>query len=164
MQAHLQGVEVEAACGGDDNLAVHDHPRRQVRETDVVQFRKIAVERLQIAALDVDVVAAAKDDRAKPVPLRLEQIWSGRNRLRDLGEHRLDGWIDRKGHRTSPAYPIMSLTNARSAIESFRDAAGQRLQERHQRVLFLLREAERTHEKILRRIAMAAFVVKGDDV
>jgi len=38
-----------------------------------MEIREIAIERLQIAALNVDVVRAAEDERAKAVPLGFEQ-------------------------------------------------------------------------------------------
>ena len=40
-------------------------------EQRVVQLGKVAIERPQVAALDVDVVAASEHDRAEAVPLRL---------------------------------------------------------------------------------------------
>ena len=47
----------------------------------------------------IDVVVATEDDRAKAVPLGLEQELAVRRQaLGDLREHGLDGWIDGKGH------------------------------------------------------------------
>ena len=66
MQPQLQRVEVQAAIRGDHDLAVDDAAGRQPFEQCLVQLRKIAIERLQIAALDVDVVVRAKDDRRNP--------------------------------------------------------------------------------------------------
>src|SRR5213080_1922144 len=69
-------------------------------EQRVVQFRKITVERLQVAALDVDVRGAAKHDGAEPVPLGLEQKGPRLGqRLSQLGEHRLDRRGDGKSVR-----------------------------------------------------------------
>ena len=73
MQAQLQRVEVEPARRRDDDLAVEHAAVRQRVEQRRVQLGKVAIERLEVAALDVDVAAAAKDDRAKAVPLRLER-------------------------------------------------------------------------------------------
>ena len=73
MQPHLQRVEVEAARRRDDDLAVEDTAGGQLRVEDVVQLGKVAIERPQVAALDVDVVRAAKHERAKAIPLRLEE-------------------------------------------------------------------------------------------
>ena len=65
----------------------------------VVQVGKVAIERPQIAALDEHVVAAAKDDGAKAVPLRLvEEPVAGGKLRRELREHRLDRRIDGKRH------------------------------------------------------------------
>ena len=68
------------------------HPGGSRSSRACVQLRKIAIERLQIAALDVDVVGRAKHDRSKPVPLGFEQQAGGcRDGVDELGEHRLDG-------------------------------------------------------------------------
>ncbi len=57
----------------------------------LVQLGEVAIERPQVAALDEDVRIAAKDDRAKAVPLRLVQKPAARRkRVGQLGEHRLD--------------------------------------------------------------------------
>ena len=73
MQPELQRVEVEAARRRDHDLAVEHAAGRQRVEKRGVQLGKVAIERLEIAALDEHVGAAAKDDRAKSVPLRLVQ-------------------------------------------------------------------------------------------
>ena len=92
MQAQLQGVEVEPAGADDDDLAVDDAARRQPLGQHLVQIREVAVELAQVAALDRDLAAgAAEHQGAKAVPLRLEQeLALGRQRLGDLGQHRLD--------------------------------------------------------------------------
>ena len=70
----------------------------------VRQLREVAIERLQVAGLDVDLVAVAEDDRAEAVPLGLEQpaVAIGQPVGR-LGQHRLDRRIERQveGHRPS---------------------------------------------------------------
>ena len=103
MQSQLQGVEVEAARRGDDDLAVDDAVvREDSRQQRVVQLGKVPIERPQVAALDEHLAAAAKDDGAKAVPLRLvEERAAGRQRVGELREHRLDGRCDGKGHRPS---------------------------------------------------------------
>ena len=91
MEAKLQRVEVESSWRRNHDLAVHDDAGRDLCEDGVVHVGKVPIERLQIAALDVDVIAAAKDDRAKAVPLRLVQERSARRqRVGQLCEHRLD--------------------------------------------------------------------------
>src|SRR2546423_7553141 len=90
MEPHLQRVEVEASRGRDHDLAVDDAIVRQLLEQRIVQLGKVAIERPQIAALDVEVVAAAEHDRAESVPLRLVQVRSFRwERLGQLRKHRL---------------------------------------------------------------------------
>src|SRR6266566_3860078 len=60
---------------------------RQSLEEHSVQLREVAVQGLQVPALDVDVVRASEDDRAKPVPLGLKQkVAAFGDVLRDLGE------------------------------------------------------------------------------
>src|ERR1051325_4585738 len=102
MQAQLQQVKVEAVRRGDHDLAVDHAAVRQRADQPVVQLRKVAIQRLEIPALDVGVASAAKDDRAKAVPLRLEEeITAAWNLLGHLREHRLDGRRDGKGGHQS---------------------------------------------------------------
>jgi hypothetical protein len=97
MQTLLQRVEVEAVGCGDHDLAVDDRSRRQVADQRLVQLGEVAIERLQLAALDVEVRVAAEHDGAKAVPLRLvEEPAAVRQHVRQLGEHRLDRRLDRK--------------------------------------------------------------------
>ena len=66
----------------------------QVRLERRRQLREVAVERLEVAALDVGLVAVAEDDRAEAVPFGLEQPAVGlRDVVRELGQHRLEGWL-----------------------------------------------------------------------
>ena len=63
------------------------------------QLGEVAVERLLVAALDEDLVAVAEHERAKPVPLRLEDPVAGvRQRADPQGEHGRDGEGDRWQH------------------------------------------------------------------
>ena len=74
------------------------HPSGSAGEKQVVQLREVAIQRPQVAALDEDVVAAAIDDGAKAVPLGLvEQIAARRQRVGQLGQHRLDRRRNGKG-------------------------------------------------------------------
>ncbi len=92
VQPHLQAAEVEPVFRRHDDLAVHHDAARQFREENGVQLREVTVEGLEVAALDVDVARAPEDDRAKPVPLGLEEIVAALGDvLRDLGEHGFDG-------------------------------------------------------------------------
>ena len=91
MEPHLQCVEVEAPRSRDHDLAVDHAAFGQLLEQRLVQLGEIAVQWLQVAALDVHVRGAAKHDGAKPVPLGLEQeAPGGGQRFLQLGEHRLD--------------------------------------------------------------------------
>src|SRR5438477_439659 len=65
MQAQLQRVEIEAARGGDDDLAVEHAALRQPLEQRVVQLGKVAIERTRIAALDEELRAAVEYQRAE---------------------------------------------------------------------------------------------------
>jgi hypothetical protein len=57
---------------GDHDLAVEHAARRAAAPAArSSQLGEVAVERLEVAALDVDVAAVAEDERAEAVPLRL---------------------------------------------------------------------------------------------
>ena len=63
----------------------------QLRQQRLDQLGEVAVERLLVAALDQDLVAVAEDERAKAVPLGLEDPAVPGGQLADaLGEHRQD--------------------------------------------------------------------------
>ncbi len=97
MQAHLESVEVQAVRRGDHDLAIQNRAVRQPGPQRVVQLRKIPIERLEIAALDEDLVAATKDNGPKAVPLGFEEKPVADRDLRgELGEHGLDWRRDRK--------------------------------------------------------------------
>src|SRR5262249_33736418 len=69
--AQEQRIEVEAAAGGDHDLAVENAAIGELGTQLDLELGKVAAQRLEIAALDVDVIAALVDQRAKAVPLRL---------------------------------------------------------------------------------------------
>ena len=95
VQAHLQRVEVEPARAHDHDLAVHHAALGQARPKEGLELGEVAVERLQVAALDVEPVAVAEHERAEAVPLRLEEPAVTRGQLGgELGEHRLDRRLD----------------------------------------------------------------------
>src|SRR5690349_18854869 len=97
MQAQLQRIEVKATSTDDHDLAIDHAAARQFLEKRLMQLRKVAVERTQVATLDEHVVLAAKDDRAKSIPFRLEQqSFRGRKRFCKLCQHGFDGRRDRK--------------------------------------------------------------------
>ena len=69
-----------------------------------LELGEVAVERLQVAALDVQPVVVAEHDRAEAVPLRLEQPAVARRQLgRELREHRLDRRRDREARALRPS-------------------------------------------------------------
>jgi hypothetical protein len=90
VQPQLQRVEVEPVRGGDDDLTVDDQAWRQLVDHGAVHLGEVAIERLQIAALDEDVIDATERDGAKAVPLRLVQKGTLGQRVGQLREHRLD--------------------------------------------------------------------------
>ncbi len=84
MQPQLQRIEIQGAVLRDHDLAVDDAARRQALEQGVVQLRKIAIERLQIAALDVDVVrrCGRRSSESRPTWVRTagRRLWGWRRR------------------------------------------------------------------------------------
>ena len=66
------GLEVERAVAGDHDLAVEDAALGQLGPERLGELREVAVERLEVAALRVDLVAVAEDERPEAVPLGLE--------------------------------------------------------------------------------------------
>src|SRR5215831_11802267 len=109
MEPKLQPIEIEAARRRDDDLAIDHASVRQRGKKPAVQLGEVAVERLQVATLDVDVPAAAEDDRAKPVPLGFEnEIPRTRDLFRDFRQHRFHRWSDRKcRHDPIKAVPLI---------------------------------------------------------
>src|SRR6187551_1830990 len=98
MQAQLQEIEVEALVGSDDDLAIDDTARRQPLEQCLMQFWKIAIERLQVAALYVNGIVAAENDGPEPVPFRFEEkSVSGGDLVGELRQHRLDRGFHHEG-------------------------------------------------------------------
>jgi hypothetical protein len=91
MNAELQGVEVEDFFLCDNDFAVEHTASRELGGDRLDQFGKVAVQRFFIAALNQDLVAIAKHQRAKAIPLGLENPSSGLRQLAHaLGEHRQD--------------------------------------------------------------------------
>ena len=52
-----------------------------------------AIERSLVPALHIDAAVAAKDQGAKPVPLRLIQVVADRQLFRKLRQHRFHRWF-----------------------------------------------------------------------
>ena len=94
-----QRIEVEATPAGvrDDDLTVDDATLRQRRAQRIEQLGKVAAERSQFAALQLDPVSIAEDETTEPVPLRLEQpaIAVG-DRSGEFRQHGLNRWLQRQ--------------------------------------------------------------------
>src|ERR1051326_2748690 len=102
MQTELEGLEVQPVLSGNDDFPIQHTTCRQLRPERVDDFRKIAVQRLLIAALDVDFIPVPEDQGAKPVPLRFENPLAHRRQLvHALGEHRQDRWVYGEIHASS---------------------------------------------------------------
>ena len=81
----------------DDDLAVEHAALGKRRLERGGELREVAIERLQVARLDVDLVAVAEDEGAEAVPLRFEQpAVVGWQVVGGLGEHRLEGRFEGK--------------------------------------------------------------------
>src|SRR4051812_30272784 len=99
MDAQQERLEVEAVRSGNDDLTIDDAALGQVRLERRWQLGEVAVERLQVSALDEHLIAVAEDDRAKAVPFRLEQPAVGlRNVLGELGQHWFERRLERQVH------------------------------------------------------------------
>lgn len=72
MQAELQSVEVQFVILNDDDLSIEDAAGRQRSAYRVEQLGEVAVQWLFIAALNQDLITIAEQQRAKAIPLRLE--------------------------------------------------------------------------------------------
>ena len=91
VHAQLQGVEVEAARRGDDDLAVDHDVVGQLVPDRVDELWEVAGERALVAGAEVHLVAAAEHDAPEPVPLRLVRPGVADGELLGrLGEHRRD--------------------------------------------------------------------------
>ena len=99
MQSQLQGFELETRGARDHDLTIEHAVLRQLRLQRVDQLGEIAIERPLVPTLNEDLVDLAKDERAKTVPLRLENPSLARRELtHSLGEHRKNRRIDCELH------------------------------------------------------------------
>ena len=97
MNAELQCIEIEAALGCDHDFPIEHAAGRQLRAQRFDQLGEIAVQRFFVAALNQDFVAIAKDQRAKPIPLRLENpvLPAGNSSTRLASIGRIGGFTGR---------------------------------------------------------------------
>src|SRR4029079_13014508 len=99
MEPELERLEIEPAVGCDDDLAVQHAAGGQPRAKRIDELWKVAIQRLLIAALDLDIVPVPEDQCAKPIPLRFENPgFTSRQRVNAFSEHRQDRRVDRKIH------------------------------------------------------------------
>ena len=105
MDPQEQGLEAERAVPGDDDLAVEDAALRQRGAQRLGQLREVAIQRLQVARLRVDLVAVAEDEGAEAVPFGLEQpavVRRGARRTALASIGSTGGWNGRcEGHGAS---------------------------------------------------------------
>src|SRR5262249_31201066 len=95
MQAQLKEIEVETAGADDHDLAVDDTALREMLDEGWSELGEVAIQRTQGAALRVHTIVIPEDQRAEPVPLRLEQpTRSFGEAVRHLRQHRLDRRVD----------------------------------------------------------------------
>ena len=116
VQAHLQRVEVEPALADDHDLAVDHAALGQALAQERLELGEIAAERLQVAALDVELVAVAKHDGAEAVPLRLEQPARRPAAARSRASPASARPAARSGSPRSPAAAISRSPPARAAM------------------------------------------------
>src|SRR3954451_8105770 len=116
MDALAEEVELLDAVDDHDQLAVEDDPVLRQGEDVGDDLGEVAVHRLAVAALEVDVVAVAEHDRAEAVPLRLEApAVAVRQLLRRAGELRLDRGLQREGHGGHPSYGLVTMGPCRES-------------------------------------------------
>lgn len=101
MDAKLEGVEIEAAGGGDDDFSVEDALVGELGGEDGEELGEVTVEGLAFAALKEEVLAVFEEDGAEAVPLGLEEpVIAGGQGFDAFGEHGLDGGLE--GHEGRP--------------------------------------------------------------
>jgi hypothetical protein len=95
MNPKLERFEVEDSALRDDELAVQDRPFRQRSLERLRKLRKVPIERLAVATLDEEFAPVLENERAKAVPLRLEDpTVAVRERGDALRQHRKNGGHD----------------------------------------------------------------------
>ena len=96
VNAKQQRVEVEPALARDHHLTVQHEARVRLRQGSqrLLQLGEVAVQRLEVARLDVDLLTVAIHQGPEPIPLGLEDPpRCGRDLGGRLGEHRFDGGL-----------------------------------------------------------------------
>src|SRR5580698_7777812 len=125
MNTLLQRLEIKRTVARDNDLAIQRTASRQLRAQRLNQLRKIAIQRLSVAALKQNFAAIAEDQRAKSVPFRLEDPGFANRQLTNApGEHRLDWRIHGELHALygiAKAKPSRSEKIVRRKTHNLRD-------------------------------------------
>ena len=99
MDAQQQRLEIESVRADDDDLAVDDAAfgKRSRQRRD--ELREVPIHRLLVAALQHDLIAISKNQRAKAIPLGFElpSIANGQ-RVGGGRQHGLEGRLKRETH------------------------------------------------------------------
>ena len=72
MKAQLERVEIECALLRDHDFTIEYATSRKLLQYRIDQFGEVTIQRLFIAALNENLFAVAKDERAKAVSLGFE--------------------------------------------------------------------------------------------
>ena len=98
MNPLLQGLEIQAVIGGDDDLTVDHATARQLGRDGRDQFGEVARHRPLVSAAQLHLVAVAEANRPEPIPFGLVRGagWDRGNRFR---QHRRDRRHDGQLHR-----------------------------------------------------------------
>src|SRR5688572_326301 len=100
MEAKLKRVKVETLRRRDHDFAVDDASVRQQVHQGVLEVGEVAIERSEVATLDVDLLSVTKHDRPESVPLRFVQKGViARDRVDELRQHRRNRWFDHHADR-----------------------------------------------------------------
>src|SRR5437868_330794 len=107
MKPELQRIKIQTVLCSDYDLTVDHAARWELRPKRIEQLRKVPIQRLQVAALQQDVVAVPEDDCPETIPLRLENPVRPRGDLVDtFGQHWRNWRADDEIHRTQAALSI----------------------------------------------------------
>src|SRR5262249_16095736 len=94
-----QRIEIEASRPRDDDLPVHHAALGQRLPQGLHQLRKVALQRLPIAAFKLERVVLAKNHRSKTVPFGLiTPLAASRDLLLQLREHWPNRHLNRQSH------------------------------------------------------------------
>src|SRR5271168_5054648 len=107
MQTQLQSIKIKPIILNDDYLSIEHTTCGQCSAQRLQQFRKVTIEWFFVAALDENLISIAKHQRAKTIPLGLENpIALGGQFVDSFREHRQDRRIYWKVH--TPWYNVAS--------------------------------------------------------